>query len=788
MTGERNFGATPRPPFPQGPAAELLIALKQASGLHQQGRLAEAERLYRDVLAKAPNQPDALHFLGVLESQRGRYEQALALMDRASKITPGNTALIYNRANVLRDMGQLEKALAGYNAALQLKKDNAAALNNRGTVLHSLGRFREAIDSFDSVLRINPGHTDALINRGNALMELGRATEALQSYERALVQASDNVAALYGKGNALAKMERFDEAVAIYDRALALEPGNVQLLNNHGIALTRLSRNREAIASFDRAIASDGQNAEAFGNRGNSLMLLRRLDEALASYDQALARKPDDARSLYGRASALVELKRYDEAITVFQTLLHAQPDYPYALGMMVYAQRNCCDWRDESPITAMIEAVRAGKRVASPLVPLAVSDSEDDKLICAEILMRDKHPREPEPTPPRPVPRHDRIRVAYLSADFRMHPVPVLMAGVFEHHDRARFETTALSHGHNDTSDMRKRLERSFARFIDVEGRSDREIADLTRDMEVDILVDLTGLTASARQGVLALRPAPVQVNYLGYAGSFGSAHADYIIADRTIIPEEHQRFYAEKVAYLPDCYMPHDSTRQIADAPLSRAAAGLPEHGFVFASFNNPYKFTAAVFDVWMRLLDSVAESVLWLPAASPAAMRNLRREAQSRGVAEERIVFAPHVPRGEDHLARLQLADLFLDTFPYNAHSTASDALWAGVPVLTCQGESFASRVAASLLRAARMPELITQDFDTYQRIALQLARDPEALAAVRGKLRANRTTCALFDTARFTRNLEAAYEHMWRRAQSGQPPASFLADASAGNVPA
>jgi predicted O-linked N-acetylglucosamine transferase (SPINDLY family) len=369
---------------------------------------------------------------------------------------------------------------------------------------------------------------------------------------------------------------------------------------------------------------------------------------------------------------------------------------------------------------------------------------------------------------------------VAYLSADLRTHPVGILMAGVFEHHDRARFETIAISYGSDDGSDMRSRLSHAFDRFIDVRGKSDSEVASLLRGLEIDIAVDLTGLTASGRPGIFALRPAPVQVNYLGFAGSLGAAHMDYILADKTVIPEQHQQYFTEKIAYLPDSYMPHDSRRAISPATPSRVELGLPETGFVFASFNNSYKFTAAMFDVWMRLLRAVEGSVLWLPSVNPTAVRNLQREAEARGVSPERIVFAPHLPAAEDHLARLRAADLFLDTLPYNAHSTAMDALWAGLPILTVKGESFASRVAASLLIAAGLPDLIVDSLDAYESLALDLARNPAALAAVRERLRRGRDSCALFDTARFTRNLEAALGMMWERTQKGEPPASFSVD--------
>ena len=783
MNGGRQPTGTSEGTPPKGAGSELALKLRQAIILHRQGRFAEAERHYRDVLAHAPEQPDALHFLAVLEAQRGRHEPAIALMDRAIAADPRNPAALYNRANILRDMGRLEDALAGYDAALAAKPDNIAALNNRGVLLHGLGRYAEALANFDRALAMKADYSDAHLNRGNALDELGRSEEALASYDRVLAAAPKHASALYGKGNALAKLGRLEEAVAFYDRALALAPGNPQLLNNRGNALNELSRHEEALANFDQAIAAAPENAEAFNNRGNALMQLRAYEDALASYERALALNRAHVGALYGCGSALIELKRHDEAIAALGQLLQQRPDYPYALGMLVHARKTCCDWRDESATQAMIAAIRAGKRAATPLVLLASSDSAPDKLSCAQILMRDKFPPPAQPLRRGETYRHGRIRVAYLSADFRAHPVAMLMAGLFEHHDRERFETIAVSYGQDDRSEMRARLMRGFERFIDVRGKTDREVASLIREMEADIAVDLTGLTASGRPGILSYRAAPVQVNYLGFAGSLGAAHIDYILADRIVIPETQQPFYTEKVAYLPDSFMPHDSARAGAGRARSRAEMGLPDSGFVFASFNNSYKFAPATFDIWMRLLRSVDGSVLWLPAANPAAMRNLGREAHARGVAPDRIVFAAYQPLPEDHLARLGSADLFLDTLPYNAHTTASDALWAGLPVLTCPGESFASRVAASLLHAAGMPELIAASLCAYEAMALDLARDPARLASIKAKLRSQRASCALFDTARFTRHLEAAYVTMRDRSARGEAPASFAVEAAA-----
>ena len=761
----------------QPPPQELHRKLQQALALHRQGRLDDAERFYREVLSYAPAQPDALHFLGVLEGQRGRSDVALSLMDRAIAANPRQPAALYNRANLLREMGQLQEALSSYDAALAIKSDNIAVLNNRGAALEQLGRHEEAIASFDRVIALKPDHADAFVNRGSALVALSRSGEALASYERALALAPDNAAAVYGKGNALAKLGQSAEALSAYDRALELRGADPDVLNNRGSLLGRMNRMGEALDSLALAIAAAPDRAEAYNNRAVLLMQASRFEEALRDYDRALALKPDYEESLYGRGSALIELNRHDEAIVTLQDLRRRHPDYPYALGMLVHAQSTACGWQDSSAQAKMIEAIRAGKRAASPLALLAVSDSVSDKLLCSQILVRDKFgPAQKTVWRGEPY-GHERIRIGYLSADLRTHPVAMLMAGVFEHHDRSRFETIAFSYGMDDASPMRARLVRSFERFLDVRAMSDAAVASLIGENEVDILVDLTGLTASARPGILALRPAPVQVNYLGFAGTMGAAFADYIIADPVVIPEAQQSFYTEKMAYLPHCYLPHDRARRIAAKMPSRQEAGLPERGFVFASFNNSYKFSAPTFDIWMRLLRDVDGSVLWLSQPNPAATRNLRREAEARRADPARLVFAPRLPAPEDHLARLGLADLFLDTLPYNAHTTAMDALWAGLPVLTSMGASFASRVAASQLQAAGLPELTTDSLEAYERKAVALAHNPDEMAKLKARLAANRANAALFDTERFTRNLEGAYHEMWQRAEAGQPASTF-----------
>jgi len=682
--------------------------IRTAFGLHRSGRLADASRLYGEVLASDPHDTEALFLLGSLNFQRGEFTAALAQFDRL----------------------------------LAIKPDFAEGLAARGTALSRLNRHAEALAAYDLALAARPGNAEALNNRGNALLSL----------------------------------QRYADAVATYDRALALKPQYPEAWRNRGIALMQLSRPADAIASFDKALALRPDFADAWEARGTALMGLRRHAEAIAAYDKVLAWKPATPDLLYHRGNAHANQKNYQDAIRDCEKLLAMEPDYPYARGVLVHAKLQSCDWDGLDAERAKITtALKHGKRTVSPFNLKALSDSAKEQLRCAELWVTHECPPLPTLSGRRPY-RHDRIRLAYISGDFNNTAVGTLMANTFEHHDRERFETIAISFGPIERTPMRVKLEAAFERFIEVSRKTDSEIAAMIRDMQIDIAVDLMGFTGDCRSAIFAHHAAPLQVNYLGFAGSMGAPFMDYIIADPTVIPEEHRRYYAESVAYLPNCYLPANPAPPIAKRP-SRVEAGLPERGFVFASFNNSYKFSAPMFEIWMRLLRAIPESVLWLPQNNPAAMRNLLREAEARGVAAGRMIFAPPIPAVDQYLARLSLADLFLDTLPYNAHSTAIDALSAGVPVLTLLGNSFAGRVAASALKAVNLPKLIAETPAAYERLALELARNPAALAALREKLAGNRTGSPLFDSEGFTRSLEAALQTMWERHERGEPPASF-----------
>jgi protein O-GlcNAc transferase len=759
------------------PSPDIAGIFQKALALHQQGQLAQAESLYCAILQHTPRHFDALHLLGVIACQRKQYASAVQLIGDALRLDPKSAAAHSNLGIALFELKRPAEALACYDRALAAMPDYAEALNNRGTALRDLGRDAEAVASYDRALAVRPDYVEALVNRGRALHHLRRHAEALASYDRALALRPDDAETLLVRGNILCELKRPEEALAVYDRVLTLRPGDAEALNNRGEALRHLRRNADALAFYDRALAIKPDFVEALNNRGIVLFALKRHDEALASYARALALRPDYSEVLNNRGNALSDLGRHEEAAAEFERLLAVNPDYDNARGNILRARMQCCDWRDYDRNVALLASdVAAGKRAAYPLISLFSSASPGDQLTCARTYNEYKHPKVESVLWSGERYRHDRIRIAYLSADFRGHAVAYLIAELFETHDRARFETIAISFGRDSADGMRKRLEAAFDRFIDVRGKSDRDVALLLREREIDIAVDLAGYTKDSRTGILAFRPAPIQVNYLGYPGTMGAAYFDYILADRTIIPESQQDFYSEKVAYLPDTYQPNDSKRRIGAQTPTRREAGLPEAGFVFCSFNNNFKITPALFDIWMRLLRQVAGSVLWLLEDNETAMRNLRREAEARGVAPDRLVFAPRMTV-EHHLARHRLADLLLDTLPYNAHTTASDALWAGLPVVTCLGSTFAGRVAGSLLNAVGLPELVTATLADYEALALELAQDKDRLAALRAKLARNRSVFPLFDTARFRRHIESAFVTMWERAQRGEQPAAF-----------
>jgi len=661
------------PPQPHKPAtAALQINFNQGVALHRQGKLADAGRIYREVLRSQPNHFDALHLLGLIALQTQHTEWAVELIRKAIRLNP----------------------------------KIAAAHNNLGRALHDLDHPLEALASFDNAIALRPDLAEAYDNRGHVLENLGR----------------------------------YHEALANYDKAIALRPDLAAMHNN----------------------------------RGNVLNRLNRYEEALASYDRALALNPDLKEVHHNRGDVLGNLKRHDEAANAYALWLKVNPQHPFTKGKFLHQKMLCCDWKDVDQLVAEIDKdLASGKPSAEPFGWQSVATSPRSLQICAELYAQNKFPENIKYFRSKPYGTSRKIRVGYSSGELRSQATSHLLAGVWELHDNSRFEIYGIDNGWDDQSEIRRRINAAVSRVIDISQLSESAAVAAILENEIDILVNLNGYFGLHRMEVFAHRPAPIQVNYLGFPGTLGASYIDYIIADQYVIPPDHKEFYTERVVYLPHCYQPNDRKRQIGSRVFTRVDCGLPHSGFVFCCFNNNYKITPDVFDCWMRILKQVDGSVVWLLEDNAHASTNLRKEAAIRGVHPERLVFAKRMSL-PDHLARHRVADLFLDTVPCNAHTTASDALWAGLPVLTRVGETFPGRVGASLLNAIGLPELITSKPQTYECLAVNLATNPDKMALIKRKLADNLLTTPLFDTKLLTKHLEAAYAEMYNRHCAGLPP--------------
>ncbi len=638
------------------------------------------------------------------------------------------------------------------------------------------GQPREAERLCRTVLEAAPSDFAATQLLGVICFQESRTEEALEFFDRA-ARLRPGFATLSNRGAALQMLNRPEDALASYDQALALEPFHAVLLYNRGRALQDLGRFEEALASYDAALAAAPNYAAALNNRGNVLRGLRRNQEALESYNRALALEPDNVETLYNRGNMRWQFfGDYAGAVRDLEKAAAINPGFDYVLGELLYLRLHGADWRDfESLRSRIIAGVRAGRRMVQPFHFTVMSDSPAELQACAEIFTRHRFPPQaPLAAAPR---RRTKIRLGYVAGEFREHATSWLMAGLFEQHDREKFELVAFDNGWDDKSAVRARLNAAFSEILDISRMGDRQAAEAILSREIDILINLNGYVGLHRTGVFAHRPAPLQVNYLGSPAGMGAPYMDYIIADRVLIPPEAEKFYTEKAVLLPDSYQANDSARARPGLSPGRAACGLPEKGFVFCSFNSSYKLTPQVFAAWLELLKETPGSVLWLLQNNEEFAANLRRQA---GAMAGRLVFAPMVPL-DQHLARMQEADLFLDLVPCGGHTTASDALWAGVPLVTCLGGAFPGRVAASLNHAVGLSELVTENLPQYRELALDLAHDPARLKRLREKLAVNRRTMPLFDTARFRRHIEAAYFTMWETCLNGEPPRGFAVPA-------
>jgi protein O-GlcNAc transferase len=785
-----------------------------AVSLYQSKRAGESVKYFDLAVLLQPASLEAQKDRGLVLKELKRFDEALASFENAIGVEPNLAELHLNRGIVLKELNRFSAALASHDRAIELQSDFAEAYNNRGNVLARLGRPDDALRSYRRAAALKPGFVDPEYNCGVTLHELKRFDEALASYDKAIALKPDYAEAYNNRGGSFIELKRFEEALASCDKAIALKPNYSEAHNNRSSSLIELKRFEEALVSCDKAIALKPDYAEAHNNRGCSLMELRRFEEAVASFDKAITLKPDYAEAYNNVGSSMKELSQFDGALMSFDKAITLKTDYAAAyinraqllsklkrrdeargdynnaialnpkadflLSARLREKMGMCLWdgveKDLSELKGLIEA---GENASEPFTFLGLDDSPALQKRCAEIFVAERYPRtsggdhlesmrkdsERKDT--------DKITLGYYSADFHDHPMLFLMAEVFEKHDKTRFRLVGFSFGPVDKSKMRDRILPFFDAFHDVRAMSDQQIVELSRREGVDIAVDRKGFTENSRTSLFATGLAPIQVNYLAYPGTMGADYIDYIVADPVLIPEQQREFYTEKIAYLPNSYQPNDRKRVISDRVFSRAELDLPEMAFVYCCFNNNYKITPDVFAIWMRILAQAPDSVLWLLEENPFVVKNLRAAAQKYDIDPERLIFAKRMALA-DHLARHRFADLFIDTLPYNAHTTASDALWAGLPVLTRMGQSFTGRVAASLLKAIGLPELVVETPADYEKLALTYYRDRDALNALKAKLKQNIMSSPLFDSEQYVEDIEQLYVQMVERQRAGLRP--------------
>ena len=652
-------------------------------------------------------------------------------------------------------------------------------INLRGITHAQLSELAEAQHCFERAIAIDPNYADGHNNLGNVLRDLKHPEEAAAAYRRSIALKPEQPQAYYNLGNVLTGLGLDREAIASFRQAITFKPDYVAAHNALGHLLMGLGRSAEAITAFRRTIDLKPDHAEAHNNLANLIRLAGHTEAALVHYRRAVEIQPGNAIAHNNLGNALNALERFDEAALAFRQAIALAPDYLTARSHLMHLYAHVCDWDAVAADAEWIPKIGIEGAAVAPFSMLASEDHLVRHRLRSERLAEARYRRTPLPAQPRPASMPEKLRIGYFSADYHNHATMYLMASLLERHDRERFQIYAYSYGPETDDEMRRRAVAGVDAFRDIRSIGDREAAELARRDGIDIAVDLKGYTQGTRSGIFAYRAAPIQINYLGFPGSMGAPFIDYLIADPVLIPESHRHGYTEQIIYLPHSYQANDDKRVIAPLRAGRSAMGLPEQGFVFACFNNNYKITASAFDIWMRLLGQVEDSVLWLLRANDRVEASLRGQAERRGIDPARIIFAEKLSVPE-HIARHAHADLFLDTFNFNAHTTASDALWAGLPIVTRMGDSFGARVAASLLTAVGLPELITASFEDYERLALELATDHERLAAIRVRLWDQRRTAPLFDSALFARHIEEGYVRAFRRYVDGLPPDMIMVE--------
>jgi predicted O-linked N-acetylglucosamine transferase (SPINDLY family) len=749
------------------PLLNVDLIFEEGLKNHLLGKLDQAELAYQSVLSVAPKHYDALHHYGLIYLQRGDLHKAIHYIRDSIKASPKQPFVLSNLAHCLNAVGQFQSALDISQESIDQDPEIEAAWTNMGTSQRNLGLFQDAQLSYERALEISPKNPICLYNLGLVFFDQKDYGKARKFFSLCLEMDPDMYEAHSNLSHCLFESNDQSGGLKHAEIAAHLRPNNPESFIILGNAYTRMRRYNESLRYYELALQASPNRAEYWYNHGNILQTLGEYTKSVSSYERAISLNPKLIDAWFNLGKSFSELGKFHKSISCFEKVIENDGDFGTAIGNLARIRVTICDWMNlEKLIVEIRTGISLGLPTCSPLTLAGLSDDPLLQMRCAEIYSRVNFYQPAKSDRSKIRTRGDKIRLGYFSMDFREHAVSYLIAEVIERHDREGFEIYGFSFGHKTNDSMSERLERAFDRFIDVRHLSDGDIAELSTSTGIDIAIDLGGYTRDSRPGIFLNRAAPIQINYLGYPGTMGSESMDYIIADRVLIPDQQMQCYSEKVIYLPNCYQPSDSSRLAPASRSERYLNGLPDDGFVYCCFNSTWKILPSMFDVWCDLLLESESSVLWLLEDNVIAANNLKKESEKRGVDPSRLIFAPRLNNLE-HLARYSLVDLFLDTFPYGAHTTANDALWCGVPVVTLSGRSFPSRVASSLLTALDLPELIAATPEEYRSIAHKLEKDPERLVALRKKLTFNVQQSPLFKTQVITRNLETAFETAYSR---------------------
>jgi predicted O-linked N-acetylglucosamine transferase (SPINDLY family) len=734
--------------------------------LHKNGEALQAAELYRHALSLNPNHADALHLLGVVYLQQKKILEAEKLIRQSLSIKQTSPFAHGNLGACLLAQQAFPAALEAFDAAIELQPEYPEAHFNRGNALFHLDFLDAAEESYAEAIRQNPSYIDALMALARAKHRRESCLEAITVYDRVLTLDTKHFSAYLERGVVLMALKSWREARGSLDKAIEISSDKCEAYFYRNQILRELGFYGEALADIEKVFSLEPENPRAFFMRAEIFTKLGRLDDALVDYSRAISFDKKYYDALKSRAELYLTINKMPEAIADFESILALGVEADFIAGQKIHAELMLGIWKEfDANLSWLFEKIECGEKIASPFVLQSIFDNPDLHRRAAHLFAPST---KNSITKPELNFRNEKIRVAYFSSDFNNHPVSNLMARTIENHDRDNFEIYAFSLGIRKDS-WTDRVRRGACHFIDASGWTDKEIVEKSGQLKIDIAVDLNGHTHSARTEIFAQRVAPIQMSYIGFLGSMGAPYYDYLIADEYLIPPEQRVFYDEKILYLPT-YQCNDDHLPPFPSTFKSPNYELPDGQFTYCCFNNSYKITPVVFDVWMRILKRVPQSVLWLYVAHPHAIQNLRHEAIVRGIDPERLIFAPRVGLSE-HLARHRSADLFLDTSPYNAGATASNALRLGLPVLTCPGVSFASRIGASLLQACDMPELIAHDFQAYEDLAVRIGHDSSLHGQLKKKLTVHASRSRLFDNLEFTRSLERGFRTAYQRALDG-----------------